>query len=88
MEDMEAGEIVCKIPWELVLKPSTEELAKGSEREGLSDCGTIEAVFHAITADEDKITPYGRYLLHRPKAYTAPFWSQVSYEKFCLAADD
>jgi len=87
MEDMEAGETVCKIPWALILKPTAEELANGSVREELSDCGTIEAVFHAITVDEDNMTPYGRYLLNRPKAYTAPFWSQVSYEQFCLADD-
>ena len=79
IEDMEAGETVCKIPWALILKPTAEEVANGSVREELSDCGTIEAVFHAITVDEDNMTPYGRYLLNRPKAYTAPFWSQVSF---------
>ena len=78
IEDMEAGETVCKIPWDLILKPSVEELAKGRDRDGLSDCGTIEAVFHAITAEDDNTTPFGRFLRHRPKANTAPFWSQVS----------
>ena len=76
LEDMEKGETVCKIPWSLILKPSAEELAK--EYDNSTDCGTIESVYHAITAERDEMTPYGRYLLNQPKAYTAAFWSQVS----------
>ena len=76
MEDLEAGETICNIPWVLILKPSAEELAKAIEES--SDCGTIESVFRAITADDDEMTPYGRYLLNQPRAYTAAFWSQVS----------
>jgi hypothetical protein len=76
MEDLEVGETICNIPWALILKPSAEELAKAYEES--SDCGTIESVFRAITADNNEMTPYGRYLLNQPRAYTAAFWSQVS----------
>jgi hypothetical protein len=76
MNNMEEGETVCKIPWSLILKPSAEELAK--EYDNSTDCGTIESVYHAITVERDEMTPYGRYLLNQPKAYTAAFLSQVS----------
>ncbi len=79
VEDLEAGETICKIPWALILKPSAEELAKRYEES--SDCGTIESVFRAITADNDEMTPYGKYLLNQPRAYTAAFWSQVRDKK-------
>jgi hypothetical protein len=84
MEDLEVGETICNIPWALILKPSAEELAKAIEES--SDCGTIESVFHAITADNNEMTPYGRYLLNQPRAYTAAFWSQVSVFKITPAS--
>lgn len=68
---MAVGETVCRIPWNLILKPSEEDLGTGE-----TDCGTIEAVADAMS-DGGK-TPYGAYLLAQPKDYTAAFWSQVS----------
>lgn len=79
MNNMEEGETVCKIPWSLILKPSAEELAK--EYDNSTDCGTIESVYHAITAERDEMTPYGKYLLNQPQAYIAAFWSQVSFRR-------
>jgi hypothetical protein len=36
-DDMAVGEIVCRIPWNLILKPSEEDLGTWE------DCGTIKA---------------------------------------------
>jgi len=70
-DGMDVGETVCRIPWDLILKPSEVDLGTGE-----TDCGTIEAVADAMS-DGGK-TPYGAYLLAQPKDYTAAFWSQVS----------
>jgi hypothetical protein len=86
LEDMEKGETVCKIPWALILKPNHYEHVHVKAREELSDCGTIESVYHAITAERDEMTPYGKYLLNQPQAYTAAFWSQVSLEGASLTS--
>ena len=73
-EDMDAGETVCVIPWDLMLKPS-----KGGEQrelEDMLDCETIHATFDAISGGGK--TPYAKYLLAQPKDYLPSFWSQVS----------
>jgi hypothetical protein len=73
-DDMDVGETVCRIPWNLILKPSDEEMETFV---GKSNCsGTIEAVADAMSSGGK--TPYGAYLLAQPKDYTAAFWSQVS----------
>lgn len=72
-EDLDAGEILCSIPPELIVKPNEEHM------EGLPDwatyCGTINAVKEAMIIDGEKNTPYGTYLRAQPKAYTPEFWS-------------
>jgi len=70
-DDMDVGETVCRILWDLILKPSEVDLGTGE-----TDCGAIEAVADAMS-DGGK-TPYGAYLLAQPKDYTSAFWSQVS----------
>ena len=72
--EMDKDEIVCTIPWKLMLKPS-KELKKRTTAEQ-SDCGTMHEVVRATS--EDTITPYGKYLLTLPRDYTAGFWSKVS----------
>ena len=71
-DDMDVGETVCRIPWNLILKPSEEELETGNS----TDCDTIKAVADAM--NNGGKTPYGAYLLAQPKDYTPAFWSQVS----------
>jgi len=71
-DDMDVGETVCRIPWNLILKPSEEELETGNS----TDCDTIKAVADAM--NNCGKTPYGAYLLAQPKDYTPAFWSQVS----------
>lgn len=78
---MAVGETVCRIPWNLILKPSEEDLGTGE-----TDCGTIEAVADAMS-DGGK-TPYGAYLLAQPKDYTPAFWSQVSERTLDHAQQD
>jgi hypothetical protein len=70
-EDMDAGETVCVIPWDLMLKPSEQR-----ELEDIEDCETFHATFDAISGGGK--TPYAKYLLAQPKDYLPSFWSQVS----------
>jgi hypothetical protein len=53
-DDMDVGETVCRIPLDLILKPSEVDLGTGE-----TDCGTIEAVADAMS-DGGK-TPYGAF---------------------------
>jgi hypothetical protein len=79
-DDMDVGATVCRIPWDLILKPNDEEeVGVGSEvTTSYNDpiCATFDAVADAMS-DGGK-TPYGAYLLAQPKDYTPAFWSQVS----------
>jgi len=68
-EDMADGEIVCKIPPNLVVK--SDEVREDE----MEYCNAIEAIANDMTGDN--ITPYGRYLLSQPEGYTALFWSQA-----------
>jgi hypothetical protein len=70
-DDMDAGETVCVIPWDLMIMPS-EVIDPNKD----DDCGTIDAIYHAMS--EGGKTPYARYLLAQPKDYLPSFWSQVS----------
>ncbi|KAL3791410.1 hypothetical protein ACHAW5_005784 [Stephanodiscus triporus] len=74
-DDMDVGETVCRIPWNLILKPRDKEMVTIV---GKSNCtsGTIEAVADAMSSGGK--TPYGAYLLAQPKDYTAAFWSQAA----------
>ena len=88
-DDMDVGETVCRIPWDLILKPNDkEEGGVGSEVTTSSNdpiCTTFDAVADAMS-DGGK-TPYGAYLLAQPKDYTPAFWSQVSGIRFARARD-
>ena len=64
-DDMDVGETVCRIPYELLFKPS--------DKTKDTDCETIQNVKDAMSGEN--ITPYARYLLEQQKDYTAIFWS-------------
>ena len=76
--DIDVGETVCRIPWNIILKPSEDESGSGTMSDDDSNCGTIDAVADAMS-DGGK-TPYGTYLLAQPRDYTAAFWSRVSWK--------
>ena len=72
-EDFGRGETVCRIPWELILKP--KELTKDVSK--VLGCGTIVSVREAMASDN--MTPYAHYLLAQPKG-GVPFWSEKGRE--------
>jgi hypothetical protein len=82
-QEIEEGETIATIPWELIIKDP-----KRDERDGKvggwskDDCGVIREVMKAITAAEDEMTPYGKYLLAQPQNYTVGFWSKEGQKFF------
>ena len=74
-DDIDVGEAVYSIPWDLILKPPDDEDVTVT-----SDCSSIEAVADAMSGGGK--TPYGKYLLDQPKDYTAGFWSQAARDLF------
>jgi hypothetical protein len=82
-QEIEEGETIATIPWELIIKDP-----KHDERDGKvggwskDDCGVIREVMKAITAAEDEMTPYGKYLLAQPQNYTVGFWSKEGQKFF------
>ena len=78
--DMKAGETVCNIPWELIVKPSKQAYEEDN------DCGTIESAIEAMIHDD--ITPYGKYLLAQPQRYTPGLWSALGRDFLKKMLDD
>lgn len=72
LQPLEEGETICNIPWDLMIKPESEEL----------DCGTINAVIEELSKSEVDMSPYGKYLLSQPRGYTLGFWSQEGKQLF------
>jgi len=90
LESLEEGETVCNIPWELMITPSEnlDSYLELPESERL-DCGTINAVIKEISKSESDMTPYGKYLLSQPRAYTVGFWSEEGQKLFWeMTADE
>lgn len=75
VDDMDEGETVCVIPWDLMIVPDLVIDPMVDD-----DCGTIHAVYDAMS--EGGKTPYAKYLLDQPVDYLPSFWSQVS-ERVC-----
>ncbi|KAL7527761.1 hypothetical protein ACHAXR_006033, partial [Thalassiosira sp. AJA248-18] len=73
IDALEAGETVCSIPPNLIVR-SNKELMEGLHPQE-THCGTIKAVMKAMDGDDS--TPYGRYLLAQPNMYCAGFWSKA-----------
>ena len=69
-DNMDVGETVCRIPYELLFKPSNKTAD--------SDCETIQNVKDAMSMSGENITPYARYLLEQQRDYTAMFWSRAA----------
>jgi hypothetical protein len=65
--NLEEGEVICCIPWELIIKPEEDP------RKDAWDCGTVDAVAKDIC--NESLTPYGKYLLEQPRGYLPAFWS-------------
>jgi hypothetical protein len=75
MDDIDVGETVCAIPWNLMIKPSEGVNPNISTED---DCLTLDATYDAIRGgDRGEITPYARYLLAQPRDYLPSFWSEV-----------
>jgi hypothetical protein len=81
-EEIEEGETLALIPWDLVIK--SPERANGNVKDKWikNDCEVIQETLKAMTASEDEITPYGKYLLAQPQNYTLGFWSKSGQELF------
>ncbi|KAL7552899.1 hypothetical protein ACHAWF_016148 [Thalassiosira exigua] len=71
-QSMEEGETVCRIPWNLIVKPRDWQWKDKGE---VLDCGTIEEIKEMMS---NRMTPYGEYLLAQPKGYTPGFWSEAA----------
>ena len=71
VDDMDEGETVCVIPWDLMIMPDVVIDPMVDD-----DCGTIHALYDAMS--EGGKTPYSKYLLDQPVDYLPSFWSQVS----------
>jgi hypothetical protein len=67
LETLEEGEIICSIPWNLIIKPEKDP------KKDDWDCGTVDAVVKAM--GNESLNPYGKYLLEQPKGYLPAFWS-------------
>lgn len=69
-EALEEGEVVCNLPWELLVKPSRSNNYVG-------DCGTTFAIYDLMKEGRN---PYGRYLKTQPRRYVPGFWSTEGKE--------
>jgi hypothetical protein len=67
LEALEEGEVICRIPWELIIKPE-----KDPTRDEW-DCGTVDATVKAMS--NASLNPYGKYLLEQPQGHLPAFWS-------------
>ena len=47
-----------------------------------NDCGVIQETLNAITASDNVITPYGKYLASQPLNYTVGFWTESGQDLF------
>ncbi|KAL3806634.1 hypothetical protein ACHAXA_011741, partial [Cyclostephanos tholiformis] len=75
-DDIDVGETVCAIPWNLMIKPSEGVNPNISTED---DCLTLDATYDAIRGgDRGEITPYARYLLAQPRDYLPSFWSEAA----------
>ena len=86
LESLEEGEMVCNIPWDLMITSGREDKVGPESR--LWDCGTIDAVIEELGKSTDDMTPYGKYLLSQPRGYTLGFWSKEGQKLFWEMTDD
>ena len=91
LESFDAGEIICNIPWDLMITPiesnSVAEISK-FPLSGQLDCGTIKAVIEELGKNKSDMTPYAKYLHAQPRWYTLPFWSDDGQSLFWEMTND
>lgn len=86
LESLDAGEIICNIPWDLMITPIESTSAKDASKR--LDCGTIKAVIEELGKNESDMTPYAKYLQAQPRWYTLPFWSDEGQSLFWEMTND
>ena len=86
LESLDAGEIICNIPWDLMITPIESNSAKDASKR--LDCGTIKAVIEELGKNESDMTPYAKYLQAQPHQYTLPFWSDEGQSLFWEMTND
>lgn len=82
VNDIAEGETLAIIPWDLIIKSPERAAGKVEGKWSYDDCGVIEETRKAMTASEDTITPYGKYLLSQPMNYTVGFWTEKGQQLF------
>eukprot|EP00978_Attheya_sp_CCMP212_P018930 scaffold52341_cov51-Attheya_sp.AAC.1 len=77
VERIEKGEILCKIPENLMIQPDNDY---DHNDFNVPNCGTVWALIHEIElGDESRFAPYVRYLLTRPRGQIPETWSDAGY---------
>jgi SET domain len=66
-ETLQKGEVVSKIPWDIIVKPSPV-LGRGF-------CAAVETALEVLRKDPFDQTPYEKYLAARPVDFHPLFWS-------------
>ena len=66
---IDEGEVLCNIPWDLLIKPGDEYDGDGNGEL----CDTFVSTINAF--DEEETNAYARYLLGQPRRYLPDFWS-------------
>lgn len=82
VDDIEEGETLAIIPWELIIKSPERAAGKVAGKWSHNDCGVIQETLNAITASDNAITPYGKYLASQPLNYTVGFWTESGQDLF------
>lgn len=67
---IEAGEIICTIPWSIIVKPYPEDDEEDK-------CSTMEWLYDDM---KEARTPHGRYLESMPRNFLPPWWSDSGRE--------
>jgi len=66
-EEIEEGEIISTIPWDLILKPEGEESGF---------CEVLSVAHESISKNGNLQTPYEKYLATRTRHHVPVFWSR------------
>jgi hypothetical protein len=82
VQDIDENETLAIIPWDLIIKSPDRAAGKVDDRWSHDDCGVIQETLKTMTASEDDMTPYGKYLLSQPSNYTVGFWTESGQELF------
>ena len=67
---IEAGEVICTIPWDIIVKPYPED-------DEYDSCSTMEALYDDM---KEERTPHARYLKSMPRNFLTCWWSKSGRE--------